>query len=93
MLLYTLNPERAVTGSRVSVRIMKVTQRYLHATDKCREMAGLVAAKFVTRPDNVKRYLPELIDWTLTVRNGECASLSRVLLNVDYTQRSFIWFH
>ena len=68
MLLYILNPERAVTGSRVSVRIMKVTQRYLHATDKCREMAGLVAAKFVTRPDNVKRYLPELIDWTLMVR-------------------------
>ena len=47
---------------------MKVTKLYLHATDKCREMAGLVASKFVTRPDNVQRYLPELIDWTLTVR-------------------------
>ena len=55
-----------------------VTQRYLHATDKCREMAGLVAAKFVTRPDNVQRHLPQLIDWTLTVRQWRSCEPGRV---------------
>ena len=60
---------------------MRVTELYLHATDKCREVAGLVAARFVTRPDNVQRFVPELLDWTLTVSgtaDGVCDTCVRL---------------
>ncbi|XP_043244301.1 tubulin-specific chaperone D-like [Amphibalanus amphitrite] len=63
----------------IAQRIMRVTEVYLHATDKCREVAGLVAARFVTRPDNVQRFLPELIDWTLKTCESDDARLPSLL--------------
>ncbi|XP_037090362.1 tubulin-specific chaperone D-like [Pollicipes pollicipes] len=63
----------------ITERIMAVTRQFLGAIDKSRDAAALVASKFVTRPDNVKRYLPRLVDWTLTTCETASAPLCSLL--------------
>lgn len=50
-------------------RVMAVGKLYLLVTDKSRDAAALLLAKFISRPDVKKLKMAEFFDWALTVLN------------------------
>ena len=47
-------------------RIIEVGQRYVDVSDKSRDAAAYMLARFMTRPDVKRKKLPEFLDWCLT---------------------------
>ena len=47
-------------------RIIEVGQRYVDVSDKSRDAAAYVLARFMTRPDVKRKKLPEFLDWCLS---------------------------
>ncbi|XP_062507532.1 tubulin-specific chaperone D-like [Corticium candelabrum] len=58
-------------------RMLELAKRYLQVTDKSRDAAALLLAKFVTRPDMSRRRLPEVLNWLLHIlMNSDCQTMS-----------------
>ncbi|XP_069124940.1 tubulin-specific chaperone D-like [Argopecten irradians] len=48
-------------------RILDIARMYLTENDKCRDAAGYLASRFLTRPDVKKDRLPDFLDWALNI--------------------------
>ncbi len=59
----------AAQGHKTVDRILEVAKGYLRVTDKSRDAAALLLAKFVSRPDVKKLKMAEFLDWSMIVLN------------------------
>jgi hypothetical protein len=70
-----------VSERRVSVvdRILELAKKYVKVSDKPRDAAALLLAKFMTRPDMTLQKLPEVLDWLLQLLlSANCEVMSGV---------------
>lgn len=48
-------------------KVLEAIKTYLRLPDKCQDAAAYLAAKFMTRPEIVVKFLPEFLDWSLQI--------------------------
>nr|XP_014348904.1 PREDICTED: tubulin-specific chaperone D [Latimeria chalumnae] len=62
------NPTAEARQTQVTVmdQIINVAKSYLHVTDKSRDAAAVLIAKFISRPDVKQKRLADFLDWLLS---------------------------
>ena len=63
-LLPPLPPLRILTTDADAAKNLRVSKRFLVATDKAREGAAILVSRLVTRPDMQRVLLPDFLAWT-----------------------------
>ncbi|XP_061556153.1 tubulin-specific chaperone D [Phycodurus eques] len=60
-------------------RILAIAKSYLGVSDGCRLAASVLVSKFMTRPDVLKKYLGDFLDWSLaTISRNNDQSLDSI---------------
>ena len=52
-------------------RMLKQIQINLKRGDKCQDAAAFLSSKFLTRPETVKKLMPEFLDWAMQIISTE----------------------
>ena len=57
--------EEGKTKKAVMERILDVVKKYLALPNRNQDAAAFLTSRFLTRPDLMKKYLPEFLDWAM----------------------------